>query len=321
MAKQRILICGATGFLGRNIAERLASRGDSEIVGTYFRSDPYHHPGIRMVKADLTRKEDVDNVVAGMDMIIQTAAVTTGSKDVLTRPYLHVTDNVIMNARLLQAAFDHRVSRYCFTSCSIVYPPDLNRPAREDDLDYSKIYRSYLAAGWMKIGVEKQCEFYAGLGRTKFTIVRHSNLYGPHDKFDLEHSHMCGATITKVLTNADGVLKVWGDGKEARDLLYIDDFTGLVERVVESPERSPFEVYNVGYGKAYTVREVVAKVIEASGKRVKTEYDTTSPHIPITVTLDISKTRSTFHWEPTTTLDDGIRRTIAWRQQEQSSGR
>ena len=81
-------------------------------------------------------------------------------------------------------------------------------------------------------GIEKMCEFFSSLGRTKHTVIRHSNTYGPHDKYDLEKSHMFGATITKVMNAEDGdEIVVWGDGSTERDYTFIEDIVqgiGLV---------------------------------------------------------------------------------------------
>lgn len=312
MAKKKVLVCGATGFIGRNVAERLAGRDDCEVVGTYHASEPFSHPKIKLIKADLTKKEDVDRVVPGVDFILQLAAVTTGSKDVVTRPYLHVTDNVIMNARMTQAAFDHNVPHYMFTSCTVMYPPHLPRPIKETDFDYDAIYEKYFGVAWMKVYTEKLCEFYSRLKKTKFTILRHSNMYGPYDKFDLERSHVTGATITKVLTNTDGTLAVWGDGSEERDLLYISDLVDFIERAIDTPERSEYEIYNVGLGKAISVRELVQKIIKYSGRPLAIKYDATKPHIKTNVTLDTTKAQAAFGWKPRVSLDEGIRLTVEW---------
>ena len=85
---------------------------------------------------------------------------------------------------------------------------------REEDFDSNyPLKEKYFGAGWTKIYIEKLAQFYSSLGKTKFTIVRHSNVFGPHDKFDLQRSHMLGATITKVMSQKNsGKIVVWGDG-------------------------------------------------------------------------------------------------------------
>src|SRR3989338_1624189 len=114
--KRRVLICGASGFIGRNVAESLIKRNDLELYGTYLNSPPLKNPGIKMSRADLTNKEDIERIIPGIDVIIQAAAVTTGAKDIVTRPYLHVTDNAVMNSLILRAVYEHNVSHSLFFS-------------------------------------------------------------------------------------------------------------------------------------------------------------------------------------------------------------
>src|SRR3972149_546018 len=123
MNKKNILICGATGFIGRNIAECLVKRDDMEVHGTYLNSKPLNHPKIKMIKADLTNKGDVNQVVKGMDIIIQAAATTSGAKEIVTKPYYHVTDNAVMNSLIFRAAFKNKVSHIVFFSCTVMYQP------------------------------------------------------------------------------------------------------------------------------------------------------------------------------------------------------
>ena len=108
--KKKVLVCGSTGFIGRNIAAALSKKDDIEVYGTYQRSKPLTDPGIRMLRADLTEREDVDKVIKGMDIIIQAAATTSGAKDIVTGPYYHVTANAVMNSLIFRSAHEHNVS-------------------------------------------------------------------------------------------------------------------------------------------------------------------------------------------------------------------
>src|SRR3954468_18226489 len=98
--KKRVLVCGATGFIGRNIVERLAQYPEYEVVGTYLKSAPYEHPKARLTRADLTNPREVSRVLEGVDVLIQAAATTSGAKDIVNKPYYHVTDNALMNTLL-----------------------------------------------------------------------------------------------------------------------------------------------------------------------------------------------------------------------------
>jgi len=311
--KKKVLICGSTGFIGRNITEALAKREDLEVYGTHFARPAIEHPNINSVFADLTDTQQVNEIVCGMDIIIQAAATTSGSKDIVNTPYIHVTDNAVMNSLLFRAAYENSVSHVIFFSCTIMYQSS-DIPVKESDFNANQeMHSKYFGAGWTKVFLEKQCEFYAQLGRSKFTVIRHSNIYGPYDKFDLERSHVFGATMTKVMTCKNGKIIVWGPGTEERDLLYVGDLVDFVEKAVDM-QKSDFELVNVGYGRNISVNELVDKIIECSGRHLAVKHDMSKPHIPTSLSLDVSKASKGFNWKPTTSLKEGIKKTMEWYQ-------
>lgn len=312
MIKKKVLICGATGFIGRNIAESLVKNDDYEVYGTCLTSKPLDNPGIKMVRADLTNKDDVHRVVKEKDIIIQAAATTSGIKDIVTTPYFHVTDNAVMNSLIFRSAHEHKVSQVVFFSCTNMYQSK-DTPVKETDFDANQeMYPSYFGIGWTKVYIEKMCEFYSRIGHTKYTVIRHSNIYGPYDKFDLEKSHVFGATMTKVMTAKDkGKIIVWGSGEEERDLLYISDLVDLVKLAIER-QNSKFKLYNAGYGSSISVRDLVKKIITCSGKNIGIEYDLSKPSIKTKLCLDATKAKNSFGWSPNVSLDEGIRKTMEW---------
>ena len=309
--KKKILICGATGFIGRNITEFLAKRDDLEVYGTYLKSKPLNNPRIKMLRTDLTDKQDVNRIVKGMDIIIQAAGITSGAKDTITKPYCHVTDNAIMNSLILRSAFENNISHVVFFSCTVMYQSSRS-PVKETDFDANKeMHPNYFGVGWTKVYIEKMCEFYARLGDTKYTVIRHSNVYGPYDKYDLERAHVFGATMTKVMIANNGKIVVWGSGEEERDLIYVSDLVDFVKIVIDK-EKSKFEIYNVGSGSSISIKDLVKKIIVCSGKKIKIEYDLSKPTIKTKVCLDISKARNSFGWSPRVSLDEGIQRNMDW---------
>ena len=136
-------------------------------------------------------------------------------------------------------------------------------------------------------------------------------MYGPHDKYDLERSHVFGATITKVMTNTDGIISVWGTGEGARDLLHIDDLVSFVDASIEK-QTTPYELFNVGLGKATKIIDLIKKIIKHSGKNLKIEHDLTKPTIPTSLFLDCSKAKKMLGWEPKIQIDEGIQKTLEW---------
>ena len=311
MARKRVVVCGATGFIGRNITETFAGRGDLEVVGVCHSRRPYSCPGLQWIKADLTSAADIDRVVRGADVVVQAAATTSGAKDIVTRPHIHVTDNAVMNSLLLRAAFDHRVAHFVFFSCTVMYHSS-ESPLREEDFDANRDpYPNYFASGWTKVYVEKMCEFFSRVSDTRFTVIRHSNIYGPHDKFDLDRSHVFGATVTKVMTAKNGKIKVWGTGEEGRDLLYVSDLVDFVTLALDKQE-APFGLYNVGTGRATKIKDLVQKIVKASGRNLTIQQDLSQPTIKATICVDCTKAHKQLGWIPKVILDDGISRTIDW---------
>ena len=321
MIKKRLLVLGATGFMGTNIIEHFAPRTNYEVHAVGLKRTLPAKAGVINHVVDLTVREQVVALFGGtnFDVVIQAAANTSGSKDILERPYLHVTDNVVMNSLILQACHDFNVGHFLFLSCGVMYNPDRS-PVTEEDFSLDEgIFKNYFGVGWTKVYIEKMCEFFSALGRTKHTAIRHSNTYGPHDKYDLEKSHMFGATVTKVMTAVDGdEIVVWGDGSTERDLLYVTDVVDFIEKTIDGQIKM-YELYNVGYGESFSVRDVVKKIIKHSGKRLNVVYDLDKPSINTRLALNSDKAFKDLDWLPKYSLDSGIKRTLSWYNENYNS--
>ncbi len=310
--KKKVLICGATGFIGRNLTEQLSKRSDLEIHAVRFQRPGYACSNVTWHRVDLRNPDEIEKVIKGMDIIIQAAATTSGSKDIVSRPYIHVTDNAVMNSHLFRAAFEHKIKHVIFFSCTVMYQS--NKTAlKETDFDANvPLHPRYFGVGNTKLYIEKMCEFYAGISETKFTAIRHSNIYGSHDKFDLERSHVFGATITKVMS-AEEKISVWGTGEEERDLLHVDDLVNFVDLSIEK-QTEKYRLYNCGAGKAVSIKDLVNNIVHHSGKKLAIEHDLSQPTIKTSLFLDCTLAKNELGWEPQVDLDDGIKRTIAWWQ-------
>jgi nucleoside-diphosphate-sugar epimerase len=186
-------------------------------------------------------------------------------------------------------------------------------PIKESEFNANKeIYPSYFGVGWTKVYIEKMCEFYSRMGNTKYTVIRHSNIYGPYDKFDLEKSHAFGANMTKVMTVKNGgKIEVWGTGEEKRDLLYISDLVDFIGLVIDK-QKKQFELFNVGYGSSISINSLIKKMIDCSNKDIRIEYDSSKPQIKTKICLDITKAKNIVGWVPKITIDEGIRKTMEW---------
>jgi nucleoside-diphosphate-sugar epimerase len=249
--------------------------------------------------------------VEGKEIVIHAAAVTSGARDITERPYIHVTDNAVMTSYLLRACHDHAVKHFVFFSCTVMYPSS-ETPLREEDFDAgAEIYGKYFGVGWTKVYIEKMCEFFSRLGRTRHTCIRHSNIYGPHDKFDLERSHVLGATISKIFESTDDKITVWGAGEEARDVLYIGDLLRFVESVLER-QAEPFRIYNVGAGVSLPVKELITAIIKAFGRPIEVVRDLGKPVMNVSIRIDCGLAEREIGWSPQVSLEQGLRETIDW---------
>jgi nucleoside-diphosphate-sugar epimerase len=312
--KKKLLICGCTGFLGTNLVNHFRKLGNYDVYGVALKRQPKNLPEDKFFKIDLTNKEQVNNLFRNndFDIVVQAAASTSGSKDILERPYIHVTDNALMNALILQACYDNDIEHFIFTSCGVMYNPDRTPVTEEDYHIEEDIFPNYYGVGWTKVYVEKLCNFYSRFNKTKHTVMRLSNAYGPHDKYDLEKSHFFGATITKVMQSQNNDdLVVWGDGLTERDLLHVDDVTNFIQKAIENQD-SYYELYNVGYGNSFSVKKIVEMIIESSGKNLNIKHDLEKPSINTKLALVSDKAHRELGWKPEITIEQGIQKTIMW---------
>ena len=308
--KKRVVVCGATGFIGRNCAEKFASDPDCDVIGIHHQRPPFDHDAVSWIEADLTRTDDTMRAIEGADIVIQAAATTSGAADIVARPHTHITDTAIIHNQVFRAAHELSVGHLVIFSCSVMYP-SRDEPHDEESFDAnSEIYPLYFGGAWNKIYFEKLGEFFASISDMKVSTIRHTNVYGPHDKYDLAKSHVFGATVTKVMTAKDKVV-VWGSGEERRDLIHVDDLVDLIQAVIEKQD-IPYDLICAGAGYAIPVRDLVAKIIKGSGKDLAIEHDLSKPTIPTSVTLSSARAKDRYGWSPQIDLASGIERTLAW---------
>ena len=311
--KKKILVCGATGFIGKNIILNLSKNKNYKIYAIYNKSKKINLPNVKWIKADLTKPEITKKITKNIDIIIQAAATTSGSKDIVNTPYIHVTDNAIMNSYLLRSAFENEIKHFIFFSCTVMYQSS-KKGIKEDDFNPSQgIYPKYFGVANTKLYIEKMCEFFSKISKTKYTCIRHSNIYGQFDKFDLDKSHFFGATVNKVM-NSNKEIVIWGDGQEKRDLLFVDDLVNFVKICIKKQKKN-FRIYNCGYGKAFKVKDIVSKIIKLSKKDLSVRNDLTKPSIKTSVFLDCKLAKSELGWSPNFTLEEGIKNTLNWYKQ------
>lgn len=310
--KKNMLIIGDTGFIGGACLRYFSNNSEKyDITCVNLSSERSEKiPGVTYLTKDMRIEENVVSLLKGKDIVLQMAATTTGSKDVIERPWLHVTDNAVMNSWILREAHLNGVEHVIFPSCTVMYQPKEEAQKESDWRVGDDIYGPYFGVGKMKVFVEDMCKFYASRGTTKYTAIRHSNVYGPHDKFDFDKCHMVPAMVRKV-AEAESNINIWGRGKAKRDILYIDDLVRFIDLALHNQNTS-YELYNCGFGEAFTIQYIIETLKNHSNKDLAMDYDISKPDIPTTVVLDCSKAEKELGWTPLVHPQEGLVKTYQW---------
>ena len=319
MTKKNIIIYGATGFIGKNLTIFFSQNPKYKVTATYNQRPPFECPNVIWIKVNLLNHNEVKESLKNQQIVIQAAATTSGAKDIVNSPALHVTDNAVMNSLLFREVFEQKIEKLIFFSCTVMYKHG-RIPLKEEDFSVDEIHQRYFGIGWTKLYLEKMAEFYAHLGSTKFIVLRHSNIYGPHDKFDLEKGHVFAATLLKIkkaLNEKKKNLEVWGDGSDVRDFLHIHDLLNFVKISLECDHLEKFNLFNVGSEAPVSVKNLIDLMIEVTGVDLKIDWDISKPSIGTSIVIDCSKARA-LDWRAKTNLKDGIKDAWTWLNQNES---
>lgn len=311
----KVAILGSSGFIGSNLLLNFSKKKNYKVFAYYNKKKPIKIKNVQYIKCNLLNfTQTKKKINKNYDIVIQAAAQTSGANDIVNNPQIHVTNNVKMNSNILDACQKLKIKNYIFFSCTTMYQTS-KKPIKEKNFDANlELEKKYFGVGHTKLFIEKMCDFFSRITECKFTVIRHSNIYGPYDKFDLKKSHVFGATIAKVLSSKKEVV-VWGKGSEKRDLLYIDDLISFVNKVIKN-QKKKFCIYNCGYGSAISISNLVKKIILYSKKNLKIRYDLTKPSINTSFAIDSYKAEKDIKWKKKVTLDEGIRLTYNWLEKK-----
>ena len=239
------------------------------------------------------------------------AAKSSGAKVIVNNPMAHLNPNIIMNTHMLEASYINKVKKFIFISSNTVYPNSI-RSMKEKDSNYD-FFEKYFIVGWMKKFSEMMCLMYSKKIKNPMQtlIVRPGNLYGPYDKFSWEESKVIAATIRKVYEKHNPI-EVWGDGKDIKDFLYIDDFIDCLVKLIKK-NTGAFNIFNVASGKQTTIRMVLNKLIKIQKtKKTNIIYNKNKPSLIPVRKIDISKIRKFIGWYPKISIDRGLKKTLDW---------
>ncbi|MBU0715145.1 MAG: NAD-dependent epimerase/dehydratase family protein [Verrucomicrobia bacterium] len=306
----RVLVTGGAGFVGSNLVRRLVVLGAKVRATVHIAKPMAPAEGVDYLPVDLLEADDCAKACKDKEYVFLCAAVTSGAAVMEKTPLVHLTPNLIMNARMLEAAYSAGVRKVLFISSNTVYPVT-DYPVRETDCT-NEFYEKYFIVAWMKRFSEIICEMYAAKIKKPMqaVVVRPANIYGPFDKFDWETSHVLPALIRRVVERHDPI-QVWGDGKDIKDFIYVDD---LVEGLLLAMEKiNGFDPINLASGRQYCLRDLLDLMLKIDGyENARVVYDASKPTMIPKRLIDPTKAKSLLGFEVKTPVEEGLRKTIEW---------
>jgi len=297
-----VLVTGGTGLIGRQVVDMLCrARARVKIVSL---DKVKVHDKAEHVYGDLTSFELCKQITKDMDFVFHLAGIK-GSIEVTTaKPASFFVPLLMMNTNVLEACRSNRVRKVVYTSSIGAYASaEVFR--ENENLEGPPMD---MFPGWAKRMAELQIQAYKiQYGMDNFSIVRPCNVYGPGDNFDPNNAMVVPTLMYRIYHKEDPVV-VWGDGSAIRDFAYSRDVAEGVILALYYGTGSSF--VNLGSGKGYTIKELVETLNSFIDFNYK--FDTTKPSGFPKRVMDISLARKLIHYNPTTSLLNGLKETWNW---------
>ncbi len=306
----RIYVTGHDGMVGSAILRSLNAHGYQNIVTAEFS------------ELDLCDQQAVRGFLAEEkpDVIVNAAAKVGGIHANSTYPAEFIRDNLAIALNLVDEGYKAGVPRMLFLGSTCIYPRMAPQPIPEDALLTSPLEPTNEAYALAKIAGLKLCQHY----RSQYGVVYHSimptNMYGPHDNYDLMDSHVLPALVRRFHeAKEEGLPEVviWGTGSPTREFLYVDDCADAIVHLLGLDD--PPDWVNVGTGVEVTIRELAETIKEVVGFEGALTFDTSKPDGTPRKLCDSSKLRS-LGWEPKVSLREGLEREYACFREELAAG-
>ena len=221
-------------------------------------------------------------------------------------------ENLQIQNNLIDSAHKLGVKKFIFLGSSCIYPKFAPQPLKEEYLLTDSLEPTNEWYALAKISGVKACESIRKQYGKDFVSLMPTNLYGSHDNFDLQTSHVLPAMIRKfheAKLNKNAPVVLWGNGTPMREFLHVDDMAEAVVFTLENELSS--NLYNIGTGKDITIKGLAETIQRVTGHKGQIIWDTSKPDGTPRKLMDVSK-MAAMGWQYSTELEDGIRKTYQW---------
>ena len=317
MSAKRVLVAGAGGFIGGHLVRRLKAEGFWVRGADIKRHEFAESPADEFLLGDLTDVNNTRAAVAGIDVVYQLAADMGGAGYIFTGEHdasvLH--DSAMINLHMLEEGRKAGVKKFFYSSSACMYPEynqmDPNNPKCSEESAYPAAPDSEY--GWEKLFSERLYFAYQRNFGLQVRVARFHNIFGPQGTWCGGKEKSPAALCRKIAEASEGgEIEIWGDGKQTRSFLIVDECVEGIRRLVESDFSGPV---NLGSEEMVTINKLAELIMDIAGKLVRIK------HIPgpLGVRGRNSDNKLIFEklgWRPTAPLRDGLGTTYAWVAQQ-----
>ncbi len=320
MSEKVCVVAGAGGFIGGHLVDDLRKRGAGRIRAVDIKPEAEwfrRFDDVENLTFDLSEKQACIESCKGADLVYNLAADMGGMGFIENNKALCML-SVLINTHLLMAARDADVSQFFFASSACVYNAEKQKdaavtPLREEDAYPAMPEDGY---GWEKLFSERMCRHFAEDFGMKTVVARFHNVYGPFGTWQGGREKAPAAICRKVLEavhSGEHAIEIWGDGKQTRSFMYIDDCIEGIHRIVEGNVPEPV---NLGSNELVTINGLVDIVEQIAGVELQRTYKLDAPRGVNGRNSDNEKIRDCLGWEPGIPLREGMAKTYGWIREE-----
>jgi GDP-D-mannose 3', 5'-epimerase len=316
----KVVVCGAGGFIGGHLVKSLLDNGANVIRAVDIKPiDEWYQTsaGVTNLVLDLKDKDSCMRTAQGAEAVFQLAADMGGMGFIENNKALCML-SVLTNTHMLMAAREKGVERFFYSSSACVYNAEKQKnpnviALREEDAYPALPEDGY---GWEKLFSERMCRHFEEDFGLQCRVARYHNVYGPLGTWAGGREKAPAAICRKVIeAKASGKhhIEIWGDGKQTRSFMYIDDCTLGTQAILQSEIHEPI---NLGSSELVTINQLVDIAEEIASVKLERRYNLNAPKGVNGRNSDNTKIKQYLGWEPSIRLKDGLAKTYEWIESE-----